>query len=144
MIVAGDIGGTKTELGIFSRKAGPNFPLAQTLVPSANYPSLEAIVKEFLEKEKTPVAGACFAVAAPVIGGSVKTTNLPWLIEGTSLAEALKLNPHSLQLLNDLEAMAWAVPLLRPQDLKTINAGEPSAHGAIAVIAPGTGLAACV
>jgi glucokinase len=97
MIIAGDIGGTKTELGTFSRESGPNFPLAQKLVHSADYYSLQAIVTEFLEKEKILVAGACFAVAGPVICRSVKTTNLPWLIEENSLAEALKLNPHSLQ-----------------------------------------------
>jgi glucokinase len=140
MLVAGDIGGTKTDLAIFSSEAGPLSPLAQTRVHSADYPSLQALVKEFLANTKKPVDRACFAVAGPVIGGRVKTTNLPWTIEDTSLARELNLNIKSVQLINDLEAIARAVPILRPSDVQTINAGEPVARGAIAVIAPGTGL----
>ena len=65
MLIAGDIGGTKTDLAIFSTEAGPLVPLAHARVRSADYPSLQAIVKEFLEKEKKPVDRACFAVAEP-------------------------------------------------------------------------------
>jgi glucokinase len=127
MLVAGDIGGTKTELAIFSSEAGPLSPLAKARVHSADYPSLQAIVKEFLAKTKKPVDRACFAVAGPTI-------------EDISLARELNLNIQSVQLINDLEAIARAVPILRPSDVQTINAGEPVARGAIAVIAPGTGL----
>ncbi|MGC2321838.1 MAG: glucokinase, partial [Terriglobales bacterium] len=109
-------------------------------VHSADYPSLQAIVKEFLAKTKKPVDRACFAVAGPVIDGHVKTTNLPWVIEDTSLAQELNLNLKSVHLINDLEAIARAVPILRPSDVQTINTGEPVPGGAIAVIAPGTGL----
>jgi len=140
MLVAGDIGGTKTDLAIFSSATGPHAPLARTKVHSADYPSLQVIVKDFLAKEQKPVDRACFAVAGPVIGGRVKTTNLPWVIEEQSLAEELKLKPHSVRLINDLEAVARAVPILRPNDVETINPGEPVSQGAIAVIAPGTGL----
>ena len=140
MLIAGDIGGTKTELAIFSSETGPHFPLAQTKVHSADYPSLQAIVKEFLAKGGKPVDRACFAVNGPVIGGRAKATNLPWLIDEIALAQALNLNPKSVHLLNDLEAMARAVPSLRANDLETINPGEPVPGGAIGVIAPGTGL----
>ena len=140
MLVAGDIGGTKTDLAIFSTEAGPHAPLAQAKVHSADYPSLQAIVKEFLEKANKPVDQACFAVAGPVIGGRVKTTNLPWIIEEDALAQELNLNPQSVRLINDLEAIARAVSILRPSDMTTINSGEPVPTGAIAVIAPGTGL----
>jgi glucokinase len=140
MLVAGDIGGTKTDLAIFSNEGGPLVPLAQTRVHSANYPNLQAIVKEFLAKEKKPVDRACFAVAGPVIGSRVKTTNLPWVIEESSLAKELNINRQSVHLINDLEAIANAVPILRPSDVETINAGESVSKGAIAVIAPGTGL----
>ena len=140
MLIAGDIGGTKTDLAIFSSEAGPHAPLAQAKVHSADYPSLQAIVKEFLAKTKKPVDRACFAVAGPVIGGRVKTTNLPWVIEDASLARELNINLQSVRLINDLEAIARAVPILRPSDVHTINAGVPVARGAIAVIAPGTGL----
>src|SRR5262249_39799319 len=79
MLIAGDIGGTKTDLGIYSIEAGPHAPLAQTEVKSADYPSLQAMVREFLAQAKMPVTTACFDVAGPVIDGSVKTTNLPWV-----------------------------------------------------------------
>ena len=140
MLIAGDIGGTKTDLAIFSNEGGPYAPLAETKFHSADYPSLQAIVREFLAKTKKPVDRACFAVAGPVIGGRVKATNLPWVIEETSLARELNLNLQSVHLLNDLEAIARAVPILRPSDVHTVNAGTPVSNGAIAVIAPGTGL----
>lgn len=140
MLIAGDIGGTKTALAIFSSEAGPLVPLAQTKVPSADYPSLQAIVKEFLAKEGKPVDRACFAIAGPVLGGRVKATNLPWVVEEATLASELNINRQSVHLMNDLEAIAHAVPILRPSDVETINQGEAVAKGSIAVIAPGTGL----
>jgi glucokinase len=75
-----------------------------------------------------------------VIAGRVKTTNLPWMIEDAALAKQLNLNVKSIHLINDLEAIARAVPILRPSDVCTLNPGEPVPRGSIAVIAPGTGL----
>ncbi|MDQ2841015.1 MAG: glucokinase [Acidobacteriota bacterium] len=140
MLIAGDIGGTKTQLGIFSSEAGPQRPLTQAKFHSSDYPSLQVIVREFLVGVTKPIDRACFAAAGPVIDGHVKTTNLPWLLDETILAEALHLNPKSVHLLNDLEATARAVPVLRPNDVQTINIGVPISGGAIGVIAPGTGL----
>lgn len=140
VLIAGDIGGTKTQLGIFSNEAGPQCPLIEAKVHSADYASLQVIVKEFLERVKKPIDRACFAVAGPVIDGHVKTTNLPWRVDETVLAQALHLNAKSVHLINDLEAMARAVPLLRPSDVQTINVGAAVPGGAIGVIAPGTGL----
>ncbi len=140
MLIAGDIGGTKTDLAIFSSEAGPHAPLAQARVHSADYPNLQAIVREFLAKNNKPIDRACFAVAGPVIGGRVKTTNLPWVIEEAAMAQALNINAQSVRLINDLEAIARAVPILRPSDVHTLNVGGPVPRGAIAVIAPGTGL----
>jgi glucokinase len=138
MLIAGDIGGTKTDLAIYSKESGPHSPLAQVEVHSADYPSLQAIVAEFLSKTKLPVEVAAFDVAGPVIDGHVKTTNLPWVMDEGSLKTELKL--RSVHLMNDLEAVARSVPVLRPIDLITLNQGDPAAKGAIAVIAPGTGL----
>ena len=138
MLLAGDIGGTKTDLAIFSVERGPHSPIAQTQVHSADYPSLQVLVKEFLEKAKTPVERACFDVAGPVIDGRVKITNLPWVIDEASLAKDL--NFKFVHLMNDLEAVARAVPILRASDVITINVGQPVPKGAIAVVAPGTGL----
>ena len=138
MLIAGDIGGTKTDLAIYSSESGPHAPLAQTEVHSADYPSLEAMVKEFLAKVKMSVDVASFDVAGPVINGHVKTTNLPWVMDETTMAKGLNLK--AAHLMNDLEAVARAVPALREEDMLTINQGEPVPRGPIAVIAPGTGL----
>jgi glucokinase len=138
MLIAGDIGGTKTDLAIYSSESGPHAPLAQTQVPSADYPSLQAMVAEFLAQVNMPVDIASFDVAGPVIDGRVKTTNLPWVLDERSLGRDLNLK--AVHLMNDLEAVARAVPALRAGDFMRLNEGEPVLKGAIAIIAPGTGL----
>jgi glucokinase len=138
MLLAGDIGGTKTNLAIFSSEAGPRAPLVEATFPSADYASLEALVREFLSLVDLKVERASFGVAGPVVGGQATVTNLPWVIQETQLEEALNLSP--VRLLNDLEAIANGVPALEPTDLHTLNEGQPAPGGAIAVIAPGTGL----
>src|SRR5262245_16886237 len=138
MLLAGDIGGTKTDLAIFSVEGGPHSPLNQTQVHSADYPSLQALVTDFLKQVKTPIERACFDVAGPIIDGRVKITNLPWLIDEATLAKDLNLK--SVHLINDLEAVAGAIPILRSSDLRTLNVGQPIPKGPIGVIAPGTGL----
>src|SRR5260370_16724313 len=121
MLIAGDIGGTTSDLAIFSSEAGPHAPLAEARVHSGDYPSLQAIVKEFLAKTKKPVDRACFAVAGPVIRGRVKTTNLPWVIEDVSLARELNLNIKSFHLINNLQAIALPFPTLSPSSVSTLN-----------------------
>jgi glucokinase len=138
MLLAGDIGGTKTALAVFSADHGPRVPLAEKVFPSGNYPSLEAIAKEYIREVDLPVTQACFAVAGPVSRGRATLTNLPWVVEESALQSALGL--EAVRLLNDVEAMATAVPHLRPGELSTVRNGEPVPGGAIAVIAPGTGL----
>jgi glucokinase len=138
MLIAGDIGGTKTDLAIYSTDAGPHAPLAEIEVHSSDYPSLQAMVTEFLSHTKISVEAASFDVAGPVIDGHVKTTNLPWVMDENSLKAELSLK--SVHLMNDLEAVARAVPVLRSTDLITLNEGVPVLNGPIAVIAPGTGL----
>jgi len=138
MLIAGDIGGTKTDLAIYSSQAGPHAPLAHTEFHSGDYPSLQAMVSQFLEQSAMTVDVGAFAVAGPVVNGHVKTTNLPWTMDEASLAQDLKLK--AVHFLNDLYAVARAVPILRPADLLTLNEGQPLPRGAIAVIAPGTGL----
>src|SRR5215813_8680069 len=122
MLLAADIGGTKTDLAIFSVEGGPHSPLAQAQFHSADYPSLQAMVAEFLKKTPAPVERACFDVAGPVIDGRVKVTNLPWVIDEASLAKDLNLK--SARLMNDLEAVARAIPILRTSDVTTINVGQ--------------------
>jgi len=138
MLLAGDIGGTKTNLAVFSPEAGPRVPLAEATFPSGHYLSLEAVVREFLAQVDLPVEQASFGVAGPVVAGRATVTNLPWVMDEAQLQEALSLSP--VRLLNDLEAIAHAVPFLQPDDLHTLNEGQPVVGGNIAVIAPGTGL----
>jgi glucokinase len=96
------------------------------------------MVREFLAGSDLLIERATFAAAGPVIAGSSKVTNLPWLLVESDLASELQL--HSVHLLNDLEAIAGAMVVLESPDLHSLNAGEPVAGGALAVIAPGTGL----
>jgi len=138
MLLAGDVGGTKTDLAVYSREGGPHAPHYQAEVYSADYPSLQALVTEFLSTVKMPVERACFDVAGPVIDGHAKVTNLPWAMDEVSLADDLKLK--SVRLVNDLEAVAQAIPILRPDHVRTLNVGQPIPTGAIGVVAPGTGL----
>ena len=138
LLLAGDIGGTKTDLALYSTEGGPRKPLAQAEFHSASYPSLEAIVKEFLTNIGQSVDRACFGVAGPVIAGHAKITNLPWEIDEVTSRQELGL--RSVRLVNDLEAIARAVRILTPDDVHTLNPGTPAPAGTIAVIAPGTGL----
>lgn len=138
MLVVGDVGGTKIDLAVIDPAVGPRHPVARNQLPSNRYPSLDAAVREFLADLDLPVDRGCFAVAGPVLNGRVRTTNLPWEIEERALADALGLK--SVALLNDLEAIARAVPVLHGEDLHPIHPGEAMAGGAIGVVAPGTGL----
>jgi glucokinase len=138
MLLAGDIGGTKTDLAVFSPEAGPRAPLVSLEYQSADYPSLAAMARDFVARVRLPIEWACFDVAGPVINGRAKVTNLSWVVDEAVLRD--ELNLKSVTLLNDLEAVARAVPTLQPGDLRTLNAGRPLPGGAIAVVAPGTGL----
>ncbi len=138
MLLIGDVGATKTDLAVVAPGAGPRAPVAAAEFPSGDYPSLQALVREFLGRVAIAVTRACFGVPGPVVDGRVKTTNLPWVIEATAVAHDLGL--VAVDLLNDLEAIAHAIPFLLPEELRTINAGEPVRGGTIGVIAPGTGL----
>src|SRR2546422_9942766 len=91
MLLVGDIGGTKTDLAIYTSGSNPNSPVARKQFHSADYASLQAIVIEFLADVKTPVNQATFDVAGPVINKAVITTNLPWVMDEGSLATELNL-----------------------------------------------------
>lgn len=138
MLLAGDIGGTKTTVAVFLDGDVPRVPLAEATFPSGQYPSLEAIVREFLARERMKVTRAGFGVAGPVVDGRARITNLPWVVDTRVLKAEFGL--RSVGLANDLEAIATAVPHLDAADVCTLNTGEQEPGGAIAVIAPGTGL----
>lgn len=140
LVLAGDIGGTKTILAAFSREQGLHQAIAEQTFVSANYPDLESIVREFLAKTELKPERAAFGVAGPVINGSAHITNLPWIMSEGALAAALGTPAESVKLLNDLESIANAVPILNESDIQVLNGVTPEAHGSIGVIAPGTGL----
>jgi len=138
VLLAGDIGATKADLAVFSAEGGARDPRAEATLASADYPSLEALLRSYLEGVDVSVERASLAVAGPVINGRAHMTNLDWTADEQDLAGALGLS--SVDLLNDLVATATCVPHLDEDDLHTLSAGEELAGGAIAVIAPGTGL----
>ena len=138
MILAGDVGGTSTRLAAYESDGGTLSAAAEKTYKSANFSSLNDIVAQFLAENRIPITFACCGIAGPVLDNCVKTTNLPWFIEGASLARQLGL--PSFHLINDLEANAWGVAALGPGDLVTLNQGGSGVQGNAAVIAAGTGL----
>lgn len=143
MLLVGDIGGTKTVLAIVSAEGGSRAPLAQQTYPSAKYSSLESMIAEFLagldaQLLGAPVTGASFGVAGPVVEGRALITNLPWVIDAGQLKATF--GWAFTYLINDLEAVAYAIPILEPEDVAVLSAGKPAKGGNIAVLAPGTGL----
>jgi glucokinase len=138
VLLAGDVGATKTNLGIYSAEKGPQQALAEGTFFSSRYSSLVTLVSEFLVQVKLNAEYAVFGVAGPVISGKAVGTNLSWIVDEAHLKKQLKLKAAFL--LNDVEATAYGVPLLDSTDLHCLNKGEQIQGGTIAVIAPGTGL----
>lgn len=138
MLLAGDIGGTKTVLALFSAESGPHQPFHLTRYTNRDFRSLEDIIESFLEKTRTSPALVTIGVAGPVTNGRVNVTNLPWVVDAQNIRELT--NDTPTQLLNDLESIAYSIPILRDEDLTPIKAGQREERGPIAVIAPGTGL----
>ena len=135
--LVGDIGGTKTNLAL-ARFDGERWQLsAPRRHASASATSLEAIVRAYLDATGETVELAAFAVAGPVADDRCVTTNLPWHLDARALERELGL--ERVRLLNDLEAVAWAVPILDAGQLHTLHAGE-RARGNACVVAAGTGL----
>jgi glucokinase len=140
MILAGDIGGTKTVLALFDSSPEGLQEVCSETYASQTYPSLQAILETFLASSPAlTLQAACFGVAGPVLGGKCVTTNLPWTLEATALARMLRA-PRVL-LLNDLEAAAYGMLFLPPEAFDVLHPGaQPSRQGNIGVIAAGTGL----
>ncbi len=161
MILAGDIGGTKTVLGLFDWKSERVEPTRVQSFVSADYQSLNEIVEAFLSEptalrpadddpesadepkraDEVPTAleAACFGVAGPVIDNRCRTTNLPWVVDGAEMEKTFSI--PRVRLLNDLEATAYGLEVLTPDEVHVLNPGTPPpTKGARALIAAGTGL----
>lgn len=156
MILAGDIGGTKTNLALLDWKDKRVEPDRERTFYSVDFGSLGEILNEFLKPPSNPTPGAmesntvetkpphridaaCFGVAGPVVDNKCRATNLPWVIDGQALAK--RFNIPTVKLVNDLEATAHGLLVLRPDEFETLNPGEATPpKGAKALLAAGTGL----
>ena len=139
MLFAADVGGTKTLVGLF--RQGRERPESQVIREYAtlDFDNLDEIVGTFLEETGTrSVDAVCIGVAGPVSGLVARLTNVPWLADASAVAE--RLGDCPVQLLNDLEAMAHAVPVLDPEELAVLQDGVVVPTGNAALIAAGTGL----
>lgn len=138
MILTGDVGGTKTKLAWCISQGSRLKVEGERSFKSQDYPSLEAILEEFLKGHSNGVEGACFGIAGPVVGDRSQTTNLPWVVDAKVLGRFLK--PARVGLLNDLEAMAYGTQVLPENAIEVLNAGQAQPRGPIGILAAGTGL----
>lgn len=138
MILAGDIGGTKVNLAFFEVKGQELHQGALGSYPSRQHSNLAEIVRLFLTTHNLKVEYAGFGIAGPVKRGRSQLTNLPWVVDVRELAKEVGLK--YAWLLNDLEANAYGIAALKPQDLVALNPGEDGAAGNAAIISAGTGL----
>jgi glucokinase len=139
MILAGDVGGTKVHLALYSFEHGQLVHVRDERFPAHEYSGLQEIVRRFLAESSNPeITAACFGVPGPVRGGRLRLTNLPWVLDTRELSA--ELNITHLFLINDLEANGYGIPELKPDQIMTINQGDPSAVGNRALVSAGTGL----
>ncbi len=138
ILLAGDLGGTNTRLGFFTADKGLFSPQHLKVFKNRDYKDLDQLLDEYLLEVDLELAGICLGIAGPVADNQVQLTNLNWEISGSGLRDRHDL--HGVWLLNDIEALSYSVPILRPEDLAVIRKGLPQAGSPIAVIAPGTGL----
>src|SRR5664279_3977245 len=138
MILAGDIGGTKSRLAAFETDGNRLNCVVEKIYPSKEHVGLNEIVADFVKTEGIPAHSACFGVAGPVQGGRSKISNLPWVIDSRELAAQLRLS--SVGLINDLEAFAYGIDFLDSKDFVPLRDGASDATGNIAVVSAGSGL----
>src|ERR1700691_4670286 len=138
MILAGDVGGTKVDLGLYDFSNGKLKPTRDKVYKAKEYSGLEVIVKEFLGADK--VTAACFGVPGPVRDGRLRLTNLPWTLDSRELAPGLVI--QHVFLINDLEANGYGIAELSADQIFTLSEGDTGQIGNRALIAAGTGLSA--
>jgi glucokinase len=138
MILAGEIGATRTRLAAFETEGNQLQCAVEKTYMSQQHDGLPGILTHFIKTEGIPVHSACFGVAGPVRAGRSKISNLPWVIDAREIAQQLRLN--SVGLLNDLEAYAYGIDGLESKDFITLSEGAEGAEGNRAVISAKTGL----
>ncbi|HET9832278.1 MAG TPA: glucokinase [Vicinamibacterales bacterium] len=144
-VLAGDVGGTNTRLGIFERR-GPRPTLVATRTYGTRaFETIEAMATAFLRDvgvQPSTLSAGCFGAAGPVLDGVATLTNTPVRVDSRAIANALGLT--QVTVLNDLEALAYALPVLAGNELGVLQEGRRNPSGAVAIIAAGTGLGEAV
>jgi len=138
MILAGDIGGTSTRIGVFETAGSRLTPVVEEVYSSREHAGLDQIVRKFVSTHSLSITCASFGVAGPVRNGRSETPNLPWVVDARALAAELGI--EGVGLINDLEANAYGIAALAPEDFVVLNEGEANATGNAALISAGTGL----
>src|ERR1700738_519231 len=138
MILAGEIGATRTRLAAFETQGNRLQVVVEKSYVSQQHDGLSGILADFIKTEGIPVHSACLGVAGPVRGGRSKISNLPWVIDSRELAQQLKLS--FVGLLNDLEAYAYGIDALESKDFVPLGEGAEAGEGNRAVISARTGL----
>lgn len=138
MILAGDIGGTNTRLALCELTQGRPILTTVEIYQSSRYETLSAIISEFLRDKPHRIEAACLGIAGPVRQGRSELSNLNWTVEAAHISQ--EIGVEKVELINDLQANAYGIALLEPDDLWTLHRGEAAAGGHAALIAAGTGL----
>jgi glucokinase len=136
MILAGDIGGTKTYLALFHENNNRLEKIRDTRFENRNFPDLDSIIEEFLKGDSEKPRIACLGVAGPIVDGNCDLTNLDWRVETGRLEKQF----DKAYLINDLVAMACSVPCLEDKDVAVLQSGAQLKEGRISIVAAGTGL----
>lgn len=141
MILAGDVGGTKTYLARF-RTTGeePGPPVEIEMLPSASFPSFEALLHDYLSRHPGSVKAIGLGVAGAVVNRAVRVTSLPWTIESDAVASRLGLKPARVHIINDLVATGHGLRALKPTEMETLQPGTADQEACAGLIAAGTGL----
>ena len=137
MLLGGDLGGTKTLLALAEADGDGIRIVRQQRYASANYASFDALLADFLA-DRPPVTAACFGVAGPTDGHSAQLTYLPWRLDADELGRRFAI--PRVTLANDFAAAARGLPLVAPEHVVTLHAGQPVAHAPRVILGAGTGL----
>ncbi|HUE84682.1 MAG TPA: glucokinase [Vicinamibacterales bacterium] len=140
MILAGDIGGTKTLVGLFEPRDTRPSPVEARSFPTTDFAGLPHIIDAFFADtpQRPEITAVAFGVAGPVINQTAQMTNVEWSVDAAELARGFAL--PQVWLLNDLQAMAYSVPVLDGDELHTLQRGNKRRDGNMGIIAAGTGL----
>jgi glucokinase len=148
LLLAGDIGGTKTILRLVEKTSEPSWnTLYEALYASRDFPDLVPIVQQFLLTAQEKLGQtfrpekACFAIAGPVVNDTCVLTNLVWVLDARRLEQELDIS--KIQLINDFAAVGYGILGLEDNDLYTLQDATPNSNAPIGIIGAGTGLGQC-